>query len=90
MQSAEDWDGCNVADPLNNALQGCVLLQRQMRARTVVISRIGQQDAAQVTLTAELVPDPGTLDEAFQLDVQRCHFAKAIEAMSDDRVFPSP
>jgi len=90
MQSAEDWDGSNVADPLNNALQGCVLLQRQMRARTVVISRIGQQDAAQVTLTAELVPDPGTLDEAFQSDVQRCHFAKVIEAMSDDRVFPSP
>ena len=27
MQSAEDWDGSNVADPLNNALQGCVLLQ---------------------------------------------------------------
>ena len=53
MQSAEDWDGSNVADPLNNALQGCVLLQRQMRARTVVISRIGQQDAAQMTLTTD-------------------------------------
>src|SRR3974390_3068470 len=53
MQSAKDWDGSNVADPLNNALQGCVLLQRQMRARTVVISRIGQQDAAQVTLTTD-------------------------------------
>ena len=23
MQSAKDWDGSNVADPLNNALQGC-------------------------------------------------------------------
>ena len=53
MQSAKDWDGSNVADPLNNALQGCVLLQRQMRARTVVISRIGQQDAAQMTLTTD-------------------------------------
>ena len=53
MQSAEDWDGSDVADPLNCSLQRCISLQRQVRARSVVIRCIGQQDTAQVTLATD-------------------------------------
>jgi hypothetical protein len=65
MQSAEDWDGSNVADPLNNALQGCVLLQRQMRARRLRSLSAPEADIRPPLLTVKGRVDPPVL--AWQL-----------------------
>ena len=53
MQSAQDGDGGDVADPLGRSVQRRILVQCKMRASSVVITCIGQQDTAQVSLATD-------------------------------------
>jgi len=54
MQAGQDRDGDNDTGPLNGPAQGRILVQRQVRANLIVISRIGRKDLPQVRLAPRL------------------------------------
>ena len=53
VQPAQDWDGDNDTGPLDRPTQGRILAQRQVRARLIVIRRIGSKNSPQVRLTKD-------------------------------------
>jgi hypothetical protein len=56
VQSGQDWDGDNDTGPLDRPAQGRILAQRQVRARLIVICRVGSKNAPQVRLTEDQHP----------------------------------
>src|SRR5437899_2485624 len=56
VQPGQDWDGDNDTGPLDRPTQGRILAQRQVRARLIVVRRVGSKNASQVLLTEDQHP----------------------------------
>ena len=90
MQPCQDGNGDNGAGPLDGSTQRRIFLQCQVRARLIVIRRIGGKNSPQVRLAEDDHLVQALAAQACRSGVPHSHFATAILARSAGRGYPSP